>query len=53
MTRAINGIDRSEGKEAFKVVFKSITADNGSEFLDYAALEASVFGRAVFHYEGV
>jgi len=31
------------GKEAFKVVFKSITADNGSEF---GALEASVFGRS-------
>ncbi len=41
---AINGIERSMGKEAFKVVFKSITADNGSEFLDYAALETSVFG---------
>ena len=41
--RAINGIERAMGKEAFKVVFKSITADNGSEFLDYIALEASVF----------
>ncbi|VGO21462.1 IS30 family transposase [Pontiella sulfatireligans] len=44
VSRAINGIERSMGKEAFNVVFKSITADNGSEFLDYAALEASVFG---------
>jgi IS30 family transposase len=44
--RAINGIERSMGREAFKVVFKSITADNGSEFLDYVALEASIFGRS-------
>ncbi len=47
MTRAIHGIERSMGKEeAFNVVFKSIPADNGSELLDYAALEASVFGLA-------
>ena len=44
--RAINGIERSMGKEAFKVVFRSITADNGSEFLDYTALEQSVKGRS-------
>jgi IS30 family transposase len=40
--RAINGIERSMGREAFKVMFVSITADNGSEFLDYLALEQSV-----------
>jgi len=44
VVRVINSIERQMGKEAFKVVFKSITADNGSEFLDYRALEASVFG---------
>ena len=44
--RAINGIERSMGKEAFKVMFVSITADNGSEFLDYLALEQSVTGQA-------
>lgn len=44
--RAINGIERSMGKEAFKVTFVSITADNGSEFLDYFALEQSVTGRS-------
>ena len=44
--RAINGLERSMGKEAFKVVFKSITADNGSEFLDYTTLEESVFGHS-------
>ena len=44
--RVINGLERSMGKEAFKIAFKSITADNGSEFLDYMALEASVFGHS-------
>ncbi len=46
VVRAINGIERQMGQEAFKTVFKSITADNGSEFLDYEALEKSVFSRA-------
>lgn len=40
--RAINGIERQMGAEAFRTVFKSITADNGSEFLDHEALERSV-----------
>ncbi len=47
--RAINGIERQMGVEAFKVVFKSITADNGSEFLDYEALERSVAGGSRTH----
>ena len=42
--RAINGIERQMGTEAFRVVFKSITADNGSEFLDHEVLERSMFG---------
>jgi len=42
--RALNGIERTMGKEAFKAAFKTITADNGSEFLDVATLERSVFG---------
>ena len=42
--RAINGIERQMGAEAFRVVFKSITADNGSEFLDREAMERSVSG---------
>lgn len=46
VVRAINGIERQMGREAFRAVFKSITADNGSEFLDYEALEASVLGRS-------
>jgi transposase, IS30 family len=44
VARALNGIEREMGKEAFRTVFKSITADNGSEFLDYEALERSVSG---------
>ena len=31
------------GSETFRTVFKSITSDNGSEFLDYEALELSAF----------
>lgn len=46
VVRAINGIERSMGKEAFKAMFSSITADNGSEFLDYVALERSLKNRA-------
>lgn len=42
VVRAINGIERQMGAEAFRTVFKSITADNGSEFLDHQALERSV-----------
>ena len=45
--RAVNGIERSMGKEAFKVMFASITADNGSEFLDYVALEQSAKIRSI------
>ena len=33
VVRAMNGIERQMGKEHFCKVFKSITADNGSEFL--------------------
>jgi IS30 family transposase len=46
VVRAIDGIERQMGPEAFRVVFKSITADNGSEFLDFQALEKSVRGGA-------
>lgn len=51
--RALNGIERMMGAEAFRVTFKSITADNGSEFLDVEALEQSVFSkkkRTCFYY---
>ena len=38
---AINAIERKMGIQRFRTVFKSITADNGSEFLDHDALERS------------
>lgn len=40
----LNSIEKSYGKK-FKQVFKSITVDNGSEFLDYQALEKSIYGK--------
>lgn len=40
----LNALERQFGKK-FKQVFKSITCDNGSEFLDYQALEKSIYGR--------
>jgi IS30 family transposase len=40
--RAINGIERLYGAEMFRRTFKSITADNGSEFLAVRAMEKSV-----------
>ncbi len=49
VVRAINGIERQMGAEAFRTVFKSITADNGSEFLDHKALERSVSGGSRTH----
>ena len=42
--RALNGMERQMGKEGFRAFFKSITADNGREFLDCEAFEQSVFG---------
>ncbi|HNX53785.1 MAG TPA: IS30 family transposase [Pontiellaceae bacterium] len=44
VTQALNGIERSMGKEAFRTFFKSISADNGSEFLHAEALETSALG---------
>jgi len=51
--RALNGIERDYGALAFKELFKSITADNGSEFLDVDRLQKSVFSalpRTAFFY---
>ena len=49
VVRALNGIERQMGAEGFRMVFKSITADNGSEFLDYEALQRSVFNARRTH----
>lgn len=40
----LNTLERKFGKK-FKQVFKSITVDNGSEFLDYQAIEKSIYGK--------
>lgn len=53
VAKALNGIERAMGREAFRMTFKSITADNGSEFLDTSLLEQSVLGtqkRTFFYY---
>jgi len=39
--KAIRGIERHYGPKRFRQIFKSITTDNGSEFLDFESLEAS------------
>lgn len=40
--RALNAIERERGASAFREQFKSITADNGSEFLDVDGLQKSI-----------
>jgi IS30 family transposase len=44
--RALNSIERECGTENFRKRFKSITADNGSEFLDVDALQKSIFSKS-------
>jgi len=39
--KAIRELERQYGAALFRKLFKSITTDNGSEFLDFHALEAS------------
>ena len=41
--KCLDNLERRYGKEKFKQVFKSITVDNGAEFLDFQSLERSVF----------
>lgn len=41
--RRINGLERKMGTLAFKEKFKTITVDNGAEFLDWKSLEKSVY----------
>lgn len=42
--KCLNSLEKQYGKN-FKKVFKTITVDNGSEFLDYMALEKSIYGK--------
>jgi IS30 family transposase len=43
--RALRTIERACGTKSFRKRFKSITVDNGSEFLDVKALQTSAFSR--------
>ena len=48
----LNKLERKYGS-SFKVIFKSITVDNGSEFSDYMGLQRSIYGkqaRTVMYY---
>ncbi len=42
---ALNKIERQYGSKLFRETFKSITCDNGSEFLDFQSLEKSLFNK--------
>lgn len=42
--RRLNGLERKLGAKAFREKIKSITLDNGAEFLDWKRLEQSVIG---------
>lgn len=42
---ALTGIERQYGPPRFRQIFKSITVDNGSEFLDVDALQHSAFSQ--------
>jgi transposase, IS30 family len=43
--KALRGIEREYRPSRFRQIFKTITVDNGSEFLDFEALEASEFSK--------
>lgn len=43
--RAINSLERKLGKDAFSIIFKSITCDNGVEFQDFKGIEQSVYSK--------
>ena len=43
--KCLDNLEKQFGKEKFKQVFKSITVDNGAEFLDFQSLERSVFDK--------
>jgi IS30 family transposase len=43
--KALKSIEKEYGSTLFRKIFKSITVDNGSEFLDFKALESSAFSK--------
>lgn len=46
--RAFDRLERSMGKRAFRRKFRSITTDNGSEFMEYDLLIKSIYGGTRF-----
>lgn len=44
VVKVLNRLERSMGRVKFNEMFKSVTVDNGSEFLDWEALQKSVTG---------
>lgn len=44
VVNSLDYLEKSFEPEIFKSLFKSITADNGSEFMDYDGIEKSVMG---------
>ena len=45
VVRIINRLERRLGRAAFNEKFKSITSDNGCEFLDFEAIETSLYSK--------
>ena len=43
VVKALNGIERKLGSRKFRETFKTITCDNGVEFLDYKGIEKSIY----------
>ena len=43
--KALRGVERTHGPSHFRYLFKTITVDNGSEFLDADALQSSEFSK--------
>lgn len=41
VTNALDRIEREKGSRLFRMIFKTITVDNGSEFQDYEGMERS------------
>lgn len=44
MIKVIDKLERKYGSK-FKQIFKSITTDNGGEFLDFEGIEKSLYGK--------
>lgn len=45
VVRALNRLEKQYGSKAFRNKFRTITCDNGVEFLDYKGIEKSVFSK--------